>query len=402
MKIFFKIVLPLIAVAAAAVAAVAIINSKPQVEVKIPEFLPPLVRVQTVALEDLTFSVSSQGTVVPRTESRLVPEVSGKVIWVSPSFVPGGFFEEGDPLARLDSHDYEQALIRARATVAQAKLRLAQEEAEARVALAEWEELGGEAEAPSLTLREPQLAEAKAYLESADAALEQAQRDLQRTDVKAPYAGRVREKLVDFGQYVNAGTALGTIYAVDFAEIRLPLPDTELAFVDLPLRYRGEEEPTKGPPVTIIAEFAGRIHQWEGRIVRTEGEIDPMSRMVHAVAQVKDPYGRGDDPDRPPLAAGMFVRAEIEGRHVEKVIVLPRAVLHGSRTLWVIEEKNILRFRDVDILRATREDIVVRSGLEAGQRICLSPLEAVTDGMLVRTPDDPEAGSEVAAEGGDL
>jgi RND family efflux transporter MFP subunit len=394
MKRFLKIVLPLIIVAAASVAAVAIIKSKPPVEVRHPEVLPPLVRTETVALTDLTFSVSSQGTVVPRTESRLVPEVSGRVIWVAPSFETGGFFEEGESLLRIDVSDYEQILIRARASVAQAELRLAQEEAEARVARAEWEELGGDEEAQPLTLREPQLAEARAALESAKAAREQAELDLERTEVKAPYAGRVREKLVDLGQFVNRGTAVARIYSVDFAEVRLPIPDYELAYLDLPLRYRGEEAPQSGPRVTLSTNFAGMRCKWEGRIVRTEGEIDPASRMVHAVARVKDPYARGDDADRPPLAAGMFVNAEIEGKNAKDVAVLPRAALHGTNRVWVVDQDDRLRFREVELLRTTRTEIVIRSGLEAGERICLSPLEAVTDGMQVRTNKPEEAQGE--------
>jgi RND family efflux transporter MFP subunit len=386
MKII-RIALPLAILVVAVIAAVAMVALKPDVETRPPEIKPPLVRTVIVRLQDKRLLVTSQGTVSPRTESALVPEVSGRIIWVSPSFVSGGFFEKGEVLLRIDSHDYEQAVIRARAEVANAKLRLAQEEAEVKVAHSEWDDLG-RGEATPLTLREPQLENAKAAVAAAEANLETAERNLERTEIRAPYAGRVRQKNVDVGQFVTVGAPVGDIYAIDYAEIRLPLPDSDLAYLDLPLVYRGERANQKGPKVALRANFAGETHEWEGRIVRTEGEIDPQSRMVHAVARVANPYGRGKDPDRPPLAAGLFVEAEIEGYEAKDVVVLPRAALRGESQVLVVDEEYRLRFRDIDLLRVTREEIVVRDGLHEGERVCLSPLEAVTDGMKVRTADD--------------
>jgi RND family efflux transporter MFP subunit len=212
-----------------------------------------------------------------------------------------------------------------------------------------------------------------------------AERNLERTQIRAPYPGRLRKKNVDQGQFVAMGNPLATIYAVDYAEVRLPLPDDQLAYVELPLHYRGENKRLKGPQVTLKADFAGQVFEWTGAIVRTEGEIDPGSRMVHAVAQVKNPYGRGDDPNRPPLAVGLYVEAEIEGATAEGVAVLPRSALRGRTQVLVITPEDRLEFRDVDVLRTTREEIYVRGGLKEGERVCLSPLEAVTDGMQVRT-----------------
>jgi RND family efflux transporter MFP subunit len=374
----------------AVMAAVAMVALKPDVETRPPEVKPPLVRVADVSLQERRLSVTSQGTVSPRTESALVPEVSGKVIWVSPSFVSGGFFEKGEVLLKIDSHDYQQAVIRSRAEVANAKLRLAQEEAEFKVAHSEWDDLG-RGEATPLTLREPQLENAKAAVAASEANLVTAERNLERTELRAPYVGRVRQKNVDVGQFVTVGSPVGAIYAIDYAEIRLPLPDRDLAYLDLPLVYRDQSANRTGPKVILRADFAGRVHEWEGRIVRTEGEIDPQSRMVHAVAQVTNPYGRGTDPDRPPLAAGLFVEAEIEGIEAEKVVVLPRAALRDGDRVLVVDEESRLRFRGVDLLRVTREEIIVRGGLAAGERVCLSPLEAVTDGMRVRTEDSGKA-----------
>ena len=332
--------------------------------------------------------MESQGTVSPRTESVLVPEVSGRITSVSRSFANGGFFEQDDILLSVDPHDYREAVVRAEAVVAQSRLRLAETQAEAEIALKEWEDLG-RGQATPLTLRRPQLAEATAAQAAAQAALQRAERNLARTEIRAPYAGRVRHKQVDVGQYVTPGTPLATIYAVDFAEIRLPLPADELAYVDLPLDYRGESGDLTGPRVTLTAAFAGRTHEWEGHIVRTEGEIDPRSRMVHAVVQVRDPYARGEDPDRPPLAAGLFVDAAIRGRVVKSVAVVPRSALRADGRLLVVDDENRLHLREVEILRRTHDEVIVASGLRQGERVCLTPLVAVTDGMKVRTANEP-------------
>jgi len=381
-----KVVLPVVVVAIGAAGLLAMIWSRPEPEKRAAETLDPLVRVHRVALRDVELTVRSQGTVTPRTESALIPEVAGRIIEVSPSFAPGGFFEAGELLLRIDPHDYREAVVQAESAVAQAELRLALEAAESRVAREEWTELG-QGPATPLTLREPQLAEAEAALRAARAAAEQARRNLDRTEIRAPYAGRVRDKLVDLGQFVNRGASLATIYAVDYAEVRLPLPDADLAFVDLPLGYRGEGDGTPGAEVVLRADFAGSRYAWRGRIVRTEGVIDPKSRYVTAVARVTNPYGRGDDPDQPPLAAGMFVEAEILGRTVPGVAVLPRAALVDGNRVLVVDGEQRLRFRDVQVLRTTRDEAVITSGLDQGERVCLSTLAAVTDGMRVRVAE---------------
>lgn len=383
-----KLVIPVAVVAAAAVAAMTLAAMRPEPETQRPEAPVPLVRTFTARVGELQLSVLSQGTVSPRTESSVAPEVGGRVVWVSPSFVSGGFFEAGSPLLRLDTVDYQQAVVRAEAEVAAARLRLAQEEAEARVARQEWEELGG-GEAPELTARIPQLQNARASLAAAEAALERSRRDLERTEIRAPYAGRVRDKRFDVGQFVAPGADLGSIYAIDVAEIRLPLPDDELAYLDLPLMYRGEAA-GRGPAVRLIADFAGRRHEWRGRIVRTEGQIDPATRMVHVVAQVSDPYGRGSDPQRPPLAVGMYVRAEIEGLALQDVAEIPRAAVRADGRILVVDADNRLHFRDIQVARATRDTIVLSSGVADGERVVVSALDTVTEGMRVRVGQDEE------------
>ena len=380
----FQILLPVAIIVAAALGARTMVNLRPDAPTRPPMVIIPQVRVVEVELTEVTLTVKSQGTVEPRTQSQLVPEVSGRIIEVSPSFVAGGFFEAGDVLFKTDPHDYEQALVQRNAEVESARLHFAQEEAEAEVAQWGWDRVGT-GQARSLTLREPQIASAKAELAAAKANLETAQRNLERTEVRAPFSGRVRQKNVDVGQFVTVGAPVARIYAVDAAEVRLPLPNEDLAYLDLPLNYRGESGRIRGPAVTLRAEFAGRIHEWQGRIVRTEGEIDPQTRMVHVVAEVQNPYGRGPDPTRPPLAAGMFVEAEIVGRTVEHVAIVPRAALRGPSQVLVVDVNSRLRFRDVEVLRATTNELFILGGLETGDRVNVSPVEAVSDGMEVRT-----------------
>ena len=204
-----RIVAPIVVLAIGGAALALLVKTKPEPETRVPEVALPLVRVQTVKLEDVQVSVSSQGTVRPRTESVVVSEVWGRVIEVAPGFVGGGFFEKDEVLLRLDPHDYRQGVVEAEARVSQAKLRVTLEQAEAEVARREWEELGAGQGSP-LTLREPQVADARATLAAAHAVLERARRDLERTEIRAPYAGRVRDKQVDVGQFVNRGAPLAT------------------------------------------------------------------------------------------------------------------------------------------------------------------------------------------------
>jgi RND family efflux transporter MFP subunit len=385
-KKILKALIPIIVVAAGVYGAWKMIESRPVVETAAPEKIVPLVRALEVQPRDIEMSIHSQGTVTARTVTELIPEVSGKVIWVSPSIAAGGFFEAEAVLLQIDDRDYELALKRAEAEMAQAGLRLVQEEAEAEVAEREWAELGDEETPSDLVLRKPQVAQARAALEAAKAAVEQAKRDLAKTRVTAPpFDGRVRQESVDVGQYVSRGVAVAQLYSVDVAEVRLPLSNEDLAYANIPLSFRDEEDSKDGgPKVFLKALWAGREYVWEARIVRTEGEIDPNTRMIYAVAQVEDPYAHGDDPNRPPLAVGMFVEAEILGKPKFGVVVLPRAAIRGSNTVYVIDEESRLRFRLVEVFRQEREQVIIESGLKANELVCISPMETVVDGMEVQ------------------
>ncbi|HVS62770.1 MAG TPA: efflux RND transporter periplasmic adaptor subunit [Thermoanaerobaculia bacterium] len=377
-----KIVLPLLVLIAGLIATVLMVQARPDVQKAPVEVPPPLVRVVEVEPSDLRLDVSSQGTVVPRTEAQVVAEVAGRVSEVSPRFEAGGFVRQGETLLEIDRRDYELAITSARAQLAQAEVALAREEAEAAVARDEWGELG-RGEADPLVLREPQLAEARARLAAAEAAVAKARLDLERTTVTAPFTGRVRATRVDLGEFVNRGTPLAVLYSVDAAEIRLPVADPELEFLDLPEAIAGSP---RGPMVELVTEFAGRRETWKGRIVRTEGEIDPQTRMVYLVARVDDPYGL-DGRATTPLAVGLFVRATIEGKTFEGVVRLPRETLRAESTVAVVDPDERVRLRRVEVLRAGADHVVVSAGLEPGERVLLSNLDTLVDGMRVRVAD---------------
>jgi RND family efflux transporter MFP subunit len=392
-------ILPLIVLLVGASIAVAMIKSRPETVRRAPEALAPLVRTITVERVPHRFQVTTQGTVVPRTESALVSEVRGEVMWISDAFAAGAFFEPGETLLRIDPIDYEAAVTQAASTVAEAELRVAREEEEAVIAREEYADLGMGEPTP-LALREPQLAQARAALAAAQAAKAQAERDLDRTRIRAPFAGRVRSKNADRGQFVNAGTMLGMIFAVDRAEVRLPLAPDELAYLEIPMSYQGaleaQRNPENMPSVVLHARYGGVERTWEGRIERIEGEVDPATRMVYVVAAVDDPYGRQAEGPVAPLVSGLFVEADITGRAIDDVILLPRGALQRDDRLLIVDDDCRLRFREVEILRRSRERIVVGAGLEPGERVCMSQLDAVTDGMRVRVYGDLQEPEEVA------
>jgi len=381
MKPNARLILPIAIVAFGLVGAVTIYATRPAVETRPPDRSAPLVRVVEVTPSTVELEVTTQGTVVPRTESDLVPEVSGPVVWIAESLVSGGFFEQDEALLRIDTTDYDVALERARAQLsrsesqhAQAKRELKRQRGLARREVASAAQL-------DLAVNAEQVARATAR--EARASLSKAERDLERTEIRAPFAGRVRTEQVNVGQFINRGLRVATVYAIDYAEVRLPVADEELRFLELPLWYRGEIPQDEGPEVELRARFAGAEHSWTGRVVRTEGEIDSRSRMVHVVARVEDPYGQIEGSTRPPLAVGLFVEARIKGRTVEGVVRAPRAALRGADRLLVVDGENRLRFRDIELLRAGYRSILVRSGLEDGDRVILSPLDAAVDGMPV-------------------
>jgi len=372
------LLIPLAIVALAFLGAISLYATAPELTPEAADPVAPTVRVLTVRPDAVQHLVHSQGTVEPRTESALIPEVAGRVEWVSPALVSGGVFDAGEVLLRIEQDDYEAALAQARASLQQA-------EAEAENARFEYERLlqlqdRNLASRSQLEAAERRLRVADAALASADSGLARARRDLARTELKAPFSGVVRTESVDVGQFVNRGNAVGTVYATDFVEIRLPIADEQLAYLQLPLGMRGELTAEAAPDVELAARFAGRDYNWQGEVVRTEGEIDPRSRMVHVVARVANA--------EPPLPVGLFVQARISGVQVADVVTLPRSALRDGNRVLVVDADNRMHYREIVPLRFYQDEVMIAEGLSAGDRVCVSPIQTVVEDMTVAPVDD--------------
>lgn len=362
-----------------------IANPPEQTTVEVP---PTLVRVEGTVLHKTTHQIKarSQGTVQPRTRSTLLPEVSGKIIEINPAFRPGGFFNKDEVLMKLDPVDYETAIIVAKAAQAQAEVTLVEEKARAEQARENWKAMGRAGEPSALVVRAPQVMQAEADIASAKARVLKAERDLERTVIRAPYAGQVLEQAADLGQFVTQGTTLGRIFAVDYVEIRLPLPERETQFLDLPQPFR-DQPAGESPKVALKTTVAGKPVLWEGRIVRVESSLDEQTRQATAVAQVIDPYTRRSD-GAPPLTIGSFVEAEIAGQTLDNVYVIPRnAVRAGNEIILIDRPKNTLRRMSVEPLMSTEKHIVISADAakapKEGDVLCLTPIPFPADGARV-------------------
>ena len=376
-----KVIAPILVIAAALIGAAIIVATSQRLRPSQAEPVPPTVRVLKAEPKAVRMVVHAQGTVAPRTETALVPEVSGNIIWISPNLVAGGYFEMSEPLLRIDDRDYVTSVERARATISRAEAEQEFSEFELRrLEELETRELISRSDVES-GMRAARVAEAN--LQDARIALEQAERDLARTEIVAPFKGLVRNEQADVGQFVSRGATIANIYAIDYVEVRLPIADQQLAYLDLPLAQRGELDEVTAPSVTLSADFAGQNYEWMGSLVRTEAEIDSRSRMVQAVARISADGVSENSPEAVPPPVGLFVHAEIQGRPAENIIVVPRAAIRNASEVLVVDDDNRLRLRSVELLRVYGEEAFISGGLHKGELIIISPLQAVVDGMRV-------------------
>lgn len=362
--------------------------ARPKVAPVEPAITPPTVFYTVAEARSVTLDVAAQGEVKPRTDITLTSQVSGKIVSTGPAFVDGGAFDKGDLLVKIEDADYRFAVTSAKARVAQALEALKMEEAESTLAEKDYQELGRKTDPSDLALRRPQLAQARAVYAAAKADEAAAELNLERTSVRAPFKGRVRQRLAGDGQYVAPGSQLGRIFSTDVAEVKLALTDNDLAQLGLPLAF-AESKEHPGPPVLLSATIAGETHHWAGRIARTEGAIDPSTRQVFAIAVVDDPYGAGSD-GGVPLAVGLYVDAQIQGKPYKNAIVLPRSSLYGRNVVYVIKDDDTLSKRTVRVIASARDTVTIADGVSPGEKVATSPLRGADDGDKV-TPTDPNA-----------
>lgn len=441
MKTLLKTIAPLLVLALFVLPAMRMLKTRPTPHVRPSPLTHSSVEAQRVTKQDFEVRIPSQGSIQPRIESRLTSQVAGQITRIADSLRNGAFIAEGEVLVEIDRRDFEHALARTQASlvqaeqtiierrismrraetdiivsesdVVQAKLAVTEEAARAKQAVEDWKRLGRSGEPSDLVLRKPQLAAAESAekasearlmqkrldlqlattrIETATAAeavvraeLEQRKLDLERTRIVAPFAGRIVNRSIDLGQVVTTNTELATLYAVDFAEVRLPLHSRQLGFVDLP------DSPDDAPvPVDLYFTIGHQEHRRQAEIVRTDAQVDARSRQLFAIAQLRDPFALADAANTP-LPIGTFVRAEIRGDTLEQVYVLPRRAVREETEILVATAENKLFRRSITPLWSDQNVVVARDGFEPGELLCTTAVGIIADGMEVTLQIEGEA-----------
>lgn len=344
---------PLAIIAVAVLIATTMIGKRPELEARSVEMPLPLVEVQTVRTGKVPVTVIAHGNVRAWRELALAAQVTGRVVWQSPRFEPGVRVAADEALLRIDPTDYRLALAEARQALASAELALA------------------DARALRQSKRQE---EAAAMVAAAQARIDRAQRDLANTEIRAPYAAVIDEQNVEVGQYVAAGTVVGRILGSERAEIRLPVVPQDIAFVDA----------DSDVPVQLSASVGQRERQWRGRLSRIEARIDDQTRVYPVVVEVEHPLDTARHAEALPF--GLFVRAEISGRPIDGAVVIPQAALHGDDDVFLLVEGQ-LRRRHVTVERLSEGGALVSSGLEDGDRVVVTRLDLMFEGMQVALID---------------
>ncbi|MFQ3324875.1 MAG: RND family efflux transporter MFP subunit [Pseudomonadales bacterium] len=349
-------------------------------EVDIVAINAPAIDVLQISPGPIVMTVHTQGTVKPWLEIDVLSQVSGEVKEVAGSFSEGGFFSKGDSLVRVDELNYQTALLRARAKLADAEQLLAVEKGRALQAKREWRNLQDE-NANALFLRKPQLQSAEAQVAAAKGDVASANLDLEYTNINLPFAGRLKSTHVNLGQFVSNGMKVASVFSTEKVEVRLPLSDNQVSLLDLPINH-GNKSLVDGVPVLLNGVFSGQTWQWEGVIKRTSAVIDDRSRFFYAVAEVYEPFKQVDA--KPPLNIGQFVRAEIRGRIVDNAMILPRRALRAGNSIWVVDKFNKLRATKVNVLQSLDDQVTVQLNSESDVlNIAISSVAGLNEGFEV-------------------
>ena len=364
------------------------VQLKPEPPLREPPSRVPFVTTGTATLSEGAIPVHGAGTVRPRAEIDVAAQINGKVAWVNSAFQGGGRVREGQVLFRIDDADYQNRVQQARANVAAQQVALLQAGEDARIAREEYELFrkrqpnAFSEKANPLTLREPQLAAARAALARDSATLADAELALSRTEVLAPFTGIVRNESVDPGQFVAAGQGVGRLYASDAVEVVVPLSDADAALIpDLWRLAAGDGN--RRVRATVSAEYGGQDHEREGYVDRAEAALDEQTRTIHVVVRVPRPFsGEG-----PPLLVGQFVEVRIDGVAPERYFTVPRAALRTGNEVWALRGNNLVTIVPVQVLQRSDDVVYVTGALEADQAVVVSGIQIATEGMVVRTGD---------------
>jgi RND family efflux transporter MFP subunit len=386
-----RALLPFLVIVIALVLTFVLVKSRKVPKPHEAPHLGPLVEVAELVKTSRRIVVSGTGTVQSRYEVGITPQVKGRVSEISPRMVAGGVFHKGELLFAIEDVDYQLAISLAHSALAQAEFELMRNENLAELARKEWHALnpGKSVEPNPLVVYEPQLKSARAQRDAAQANVKQAELNLQRTRVVAPFNGYIRSEQLEISQFLNAGSPVAVIAGTDQTEIVVPLPLDELAWLQVPRNGTSQE----GSLAKVELQSGGQVSRWHGVITRALGEIDPRNRMARVVVTVAEPFP-GDTKNinlLNNLLPGMFVDVQLQGTEIADVIAVPRAAMHDNNSVWIVDNENKLHIRSVEIVRRERDEILVRSGLNAGEMIVLTNLSGAAEGMLLR-PQLREAG----------
>lgn len=379
-----RALLPFLVIVIALVLTFVLVKSRKTPKPHEAPHLGPLVEVGILTKANRQILVSGTGSAQSRYEVSITPQIKGRVSELSPQMVAGGTFQKGEMLFAIEDVDYQLAIAHAQATLAQAELELLRNENLADLARKEWHSLNSESdlEPNPLVVYEPQLKSARALRDAAQANVKQAELNLQRTRVFAPFDCYVRSEQLEIGQFLNAGAPVATVAGIEQIEIVVPLPLEEIVWLQVP--RKGTKQ--RGSLAKVELQSGGRTFHWQGEITRSLGEIDPRNRMARVVVTVNDPFT--EDTEKAnllnDLLPGMFVNVQILGEELSDIISVPRGAIHDNDTIWVIDDENRLHIREVDILRRERDEVLIRSGLDANEKIVLTNLSGAAEGMLLR------------------
>lgn len=377
-----KKLIPVVIIVVFILIAKVITSNPPTAKRGKPSAAPQIsVDVKTLKKESYPVVIESYGTIRPRTQSILLPQVSGQIISIGENFQAGEFFEKGDVLIELDDRDLLSEVKISQANLYSAKQALSEEEARVEQAKQDWLRLGNSDTAPDLVLRKPQLLAAQAKVLSAQASLEKAELAVERSKIVAPYTGRVLSKNVDIGQVISPNTQLAEIYAVDYVEIRLPLKNKDLRYMVLPENQRFKKAtPDEQPAVTIYSDLSQR-DTWFGKVVRTEGAFDQNSQQLFVVAQIDDPYGDNNTQSLP-LKIGQYVSAKINGRVLDDVITVANKAIYQGSYVYIVND-GVLERKEIQIEWQNEDIAIIKSGLKVDELLVITPLGQVTSGTPV-------------------
>lgn len=385
-KLIARRAAPLIIIGLFFIASKVLIASKEEPEQVVVE--PTVLRVEVLEAEPqtMTFQISSYGFIEPKYQSKVVSEISGRILHLSPDLLVGGLVKKGQVLANIDPSDYEADLEQAKASLAQAKALLEEELARAEVAKRDWAHVG-KGEAPKLGLREPQVKRELANVKFAQAAVKRAARNVQRTVIKAPFDGLVSERHASLGEYLTVGAPIADIYDTQQAQVSLPIVNNDLAY--LPIE---DEVSLFG---TLKVRYAGREFDYPAVISRSERVIDRNSRMFNLIAEIDDPYCLdSENCALPSLKFGSYVTAMINANTVDDIVALPRNLVRNGEA-FVVNAQGKLEPREVNIIRQDEEFAYIQSSFTAGERISLTPISKYSEDQAVTIIDSQEhLGSE--------